>query len=105
MKANSNTKPDSFIKSKEKTLFNFNIVETTKEDIEGGQRISFDYEYVVIEGKIIRDKLISTIIADKYSKDDEIALLNNKMAAKDLVEYDEYQAFRAKVKQIVDEAI
>lgn len=105
MKANSNIKPDIFIKSKEKTHFNYNIIETTKEDIEGAQRISFDYQYVIIEGKITRDKLITAIIADEYSKDDELALLHNKLINKDIAKYDEYQIFRADVKQIVSLAL
>jgi len=102
MKSNSNTVPETFIKSKRNTHFNFNIVETTKEDMDGKPRISFDYDYVEIEGTITRDKLISAIIEDKYSKDAELALLHNKMVGRHLEEYDEYLAFRVEIKAIVD---
>ena len=105
MKANSNTRPEAFITSKEKTLFNYNIVETTKEEIDGSERQSFDYDCVEIEGTVTRDKLIIALIQDRYSKNDEIALLNNKMIGKDLNEYDEYQAYRAEVKLIVDDIL
>ena len=102
MKANSNTEPKQFIKSRNITHFNFNIVETTKEDIDGESRISFDYDYVEIKGDVTRDKLISAVIRDKYSEDAELALLHNKMAGKGLAEYDGYQVFRADIKAIVD---
>ena len=105
MKANSNTIPETFIKSKRNTHFNFNIVETTKEDMDGESRTSFDYDYVEIEGEVTRDKLISTVIRDKYSKDAELALLHNKMNDKGLAEYGEYQLFRAGVKGMVDAAL
>ena len=102
MKANSNTRPEQFIKSRDLTHFNFNVVETTKEDMDGKSRISFDYDYIEIKGKVTRDKLISAVIKDKYSEDAELALLHNKMAGKDLLGYDKYQAFRVEVKKIVD---
>jgi len=105
MKANSNTIPETFIKSKTCTHFNFNIVETTKEEMDGESRISFDYDYVEIEGEVTRDKLISAIIRDRYSKDAELALLHNKIIGKDVPEYDEYQEFRAVVKTIADAAL
>ena len=105
MKANSNTIPKTFIKTKRNTQFNFNIVETTKEEMGGESRISFDYDYVEIEGEVTRDKLISAIIRDKYSEDAELALLHNKMNDKDLDEYGEWQLFRADVKLIVDAAL
>ena len=102
MKANSNTIPETFIKSKKNTHFNFNITETTKEDMDGESRISFDYDYVEIKGDVTRDKLISAVIRDKYSEDAELALLHNRINDKGLEEYGEYQLFRADVKTIVD---
>jgi len=101
MRANSDIRPETFIKSKERTQFNYNIIETTKEDMDGTERVSFDYDYIEIVGDVTRDKLIIAMIADKYSKDDELALLHNKMIGKDTDEYDAYIAFRAGVKIIV----
>uniref|UniRef100_A0A6M3JLM8 Uncharacterized protein n=1 Tax=viral metagenome TaxID=1070528 RepID=A0A6M3JLM8_9ZZZZ len=105
MKANANTRPKDIMASKRNTHFNFNIVESTIEDLGGEPRISFNYDYVEIEGEITRDKLISAIIRDKYSEDAELALLHNRMVSKNLVEYEEYQAFRVEVKVIVDEIL
>jgi len=102
MKANSDTKPKQFIKARDKTLFNFNITKTTKEDIDGTSRPSFDFEYVEIKGDVTRDKLVTAMIRDKYSIDEEFALINNKFKNKDKTdpEYDNYQSTRAVVKEI-----
>jgi hypothetical protein len=103
MKANSETMPVAFIKSKGKTFFNFNIVESQKTD-EAGTRTVFNYEYIEVENKN-RDSLIRAIMRDKYTVDDEIALLNNKFRgkAKDITDYDDYQAFRIKAKKEIGE--
>lgn len=101
MKAQSNINPESIIKCKEKTIINFNIVESIVEDIDGNSTTVFNFDYVEI-GDVTRDKLISAMIQDKYPTDAEIALLNNKIAGKDLTEYDEYQNFREAIKSTVD---
>ena len=105
MKANSDTRPETFIKSKNTTIFNFNIVETTKEDIDGAKRISFDYDYIEIKGKATKSKIISAIIRNTHSSDDEIALINNKLNSKNLEEYVAYQKLREDVKNLVDMTI
>jgi len=98
MKANSDTYPERFIKSRGKTFFNFNIVESQIEE-EGSIRIVFNYEYVEVQGKD-RTSLIRAILNDRYTLEDEIAIINNYSRDKDkyAIEYDAYQSFRDGVK-------
>ena len=102
MKANSNTRPPDFIKSKSAQIFNFNIVEIIRKDFKGVSVKSFNYEYVEIKGEVTRNKLIAAIIANSYSKDDELALLHNRLINKNNVDYEDFQIFRTNIKQIVD---
>lgn len=101
MKGNSDTYPDKFIKRNGKIQFRFNIKLVEKQDM-NGVRESYDYDYVVISEEVTRSKMIDAIISDRYSKDAEIALINNEIATPGTAEYTEYQAFRTLVKEIVD---
>ena len=65
--------------------------------------MSYDYDYVEIEGGVTRDKVIDAIICTRYTKDAEIALINNELANPGTSEYVEYQAFRKFVKEVVKE--
>ena len=105
MKANSDNRPETFVKSRNKLFFNFNIIESEKTD-EHGTRTVFDYDSVEVENQD-RDSIIKAIIRDRYSIDDEIALINNKFKAADKEdpEHDAYQAFRYDVKQIAITAL
>jgi len=98
MKANSDTRPANFTESKGKLFFNFNIVESQIEE-EGSIRIVFNYEYVEVQGKD-RTSLIRAILNDRYTLEDEIAIINNYSRDKDkyAIEYDAYQSFRDGVK-------
>lgn len=51
-------------------------------------------------------KMVARLIHEKYSADDETALINNYLAdpQEHSKEYAEYQAYRAEVKQAVKEA-
>jgi len=105
MKGNSDKQPKIIVKSNGKTHIRFNILETTKEDMTGESRLSYDFDYVEIEGELTRNKIIIAIISNSYSKDDEIALINNEIANPGILEYKEYQLLRTKAKEIADELI
>ena len=98
MKANSNNHPGEYTKSRGKLFFNYNIIESEKTD-EHGTRTVFDYDCVEVKSKD-RDDIIPAIMRDKYSVNDEIALINNKSRGeeKDIIDYDDYQAFRVQAK-------
>lgn len=105
MKAQSDTKPDKFIKSRGKIQFNFNIVEKLVED-KYKTRSVFEYDYVEVENTE-KNTLINAVISNKYSKADEIAFINNKFRGEqgDIIEYNDYNNYRTEVKQIVDDLL
>ena len=105
MKAQSDSIPERFVKSRGRVQFNYNIHEITVEDMDGTTRTAYEYDYVELEGDVTRSKLIDAVISDKFTKDAEIALINNYLINKDVAEYDAYQAFRAEAKGIVDGAL
>ncbi|MDA3790504.1 MAG: hypothetical protein PF503_18680 [Desulfobacula sp.] len=100
MKVNSGHTPDKFTSSKGKLFYNFSIVESEKTD-ETGTRTSFDYESVEVKDKK-KSTVIAAIMRDRYSIDEEFALVNNKFKNKDNadLEYDDYQAMRSMIKDI-----
>lgn len=104
MKGNSDTYPDRFKRRNGKTHFRYNIESVEKQDMEE-TRQSYDYDYIVIEGEITRSKLIDGIISDKYTKDAEIALINNEIASPGTQEYADYQALRTHAKEIANEVL
>ena len=61
MKAQSNTKPERFIKGRGKTQFAYNIHQTTIEDIEGETRTVYEYDYVVIAGEVTKSKVAKAL--------------------------------------------
>jgi len=100
MKANSDNHPGDFTKSRGKLFFNFHVIESEKTD-EHGTRTVFDYDFVEVKDEN-RNSIISAIMRDKYTIDDEIALINNKAENGNIdLEYDKYQAFRDEVKLMV----
>ena len=72
--------------------FNFNIEKT-----ENG----YTYNTVFVQKKE-RNMLIQSLIHDKYSVDDEIALNNNYNAGLNLDKYAEYQEYRVTCKNIAN---
>lgn len=102
MKGSSDKYPLITVKSNEKIQVRYNILEVTKEDINREPEISFDFDYIEIEGELTRAKIINAIIANTYSPDAEVALINNELANSGTQEYAKYQSLRTKVKEIVD---
>lgn len=58
---------------------------------------------VAVEGAPERGKLIAAGMRARYSKDDEIAIINKKLLGDDAA-YGQYSAYRESVKQQVTEA-
>jgi len=100
MKANSNNHPGTFTESRENLQYNYNIIQSEVTD-EQGTRTVFNYDYVEVKSKSKTD-IIKAVMRNKYSLEDEIALINNKLGgkAKHLIEYDAYTAVRDSVKTL-----
>ncbi len=103
MKGNSDTYPEIIVNSNNKTQIRYDIAEVTKKDMEGESRISFDFEYIEIEGELTRPKIIDAIIESVHTKDGELALINNEIKNPGTPEYAEYQLLRTHAKEITDE--
>ncbi len=69
MKAQSDTIPESFVKSNGKTQVNYNIQSIVKID-EKGTRTIYIYDYVEIDGEVTKNKFIDAL--DKKKQNQEI---------------------------------
>ena len=78
------------------------VIEKVKEDMNGSHTY-FEYT-TAVSPTLNRGDVITAIIRTKYSADDEFALLNNlnKGGATYEQEYETYQLFRARAKEIAD---
>ena len=101
MRSNSDHYPEQIIKSNGKTQIRYDIEKVTREDM-NGSRTSYDYTYVEVSGEVTRAKIIDAIISSVYTKDVEIAMINNQLTSPGTKEYAEYQALRVKAKEIAD---
>lgn len=61
MKGNSDTYPEITINSNNKTQIRYNILEITKEDINGESRTSFNFDYIEIEGELTKEKIAASL--------------------------------------------
>ena len=102
MKANSDSYPQAIEKSAGKTQVRYDIKEVTRIDMDKNSYISYDFSYVEIKGNLTREKIINAIIENEYTKDAEIALINNEIANEGTSEYTDYQNLRAQAKILAD---
>ena len=72
MKAQSDTKPNRLIKSRGKTQVTYNIKPIVIEDMDGEPRTVWEYDYVEIEGRVTRGKILAAIQAQKLEEEDEV---------------------------------
>ena len=68
MKAASDQEPERFIKSRGKTQFSYNIHQVTIEDPDGTSRTAYEYDYVEIEGKVTKAKILATLQATELEE-------------------------------------
>jgi hypothetical protein len=76
MKSNSDHYPELVISSNGKTQIRYNIVETIKEDMDEKPRISYDFNYVEIEGEATKEKIVEAIVLAETPKEPEIIVVN-----------------------------
>lgn len=99
MKSSSDQIPEITEKSNGKVQIRFNIEPFTRTMMDKEQT-GYNYEYVEINGEITRAKIIDAIISNTYSKDAELACINNEISNPGTEEYKEYQLLRKKAKEI-----
>ena len=72
MKAQSDTKPNRLIKSRGKTQVAYNIKPIVIEDMDGESRTAWEYDYVEIEGRVTRSKILAAIDMQNLEEEDEV---------------------------------
>lgn len=105
MKGNSDKQPEVLVKSNGKTQVRYDIKEVIRVEPNQKDRTSYDFEYVEIEGGLTRGKIINAVIENVYSKDAELALINNELATPGTEDYKNYQLFRIHAKEIADKVL
>lgn len=106
MRMSSNDVPNYLHQSNNIWFFNLNTVNVPGVLASDGitERLSsYECDSMPVVGEPSRASLISAGMQAKYSKDDEIAALNNKLVG-DGTAFDLYQTYRTYVKQQVTEA-
>lgn len=75
-----------------------------QEDVERDGQIVNEFDHIQLPLPVNRDKLIASLIEQRYSKDHQIAILFNKDdgSQEHADEYAAYQAFRQEIKNVVD---
>ena len=73
MKAQSDTKPNRLIRSRGKTQVAHNIKPIVVEDMDGESRTAWEYDYVEIEGRVTRSKILAAIQAQELEEEDEVS--------------------------------
>jgi hypothetical protein len=107
MISESNIKLPILGKSRGKIVFRYDFIDVEKKNDRGDDEKHYRFKEVLLAPPVDRDRLIDAVISSQYSKSAEIAMINNKISAVKGAdaEYKTYQAFRVKVKAMVDEAI
>ena len=108
MIAESRQKLQVFGRSRGLIVFRFNFRKVQRDGPDDGQETEtmWYFEQVTINPPVERGRLIDAIIANRYSKSAEIALINNKdLSPEGADEYQKYQACRAQAKAWVKEAL
>lgn len=102
MKMHSTENPDYLHQAGGVWFFNLNA-ELIPGDPQAGTPDTWTCDSVPIDGAPTRDKLIAAGMQARYSKDDEIAITNKKLAGDD-ASYATYSAYRTAVKTQVTDA-
>lgn len=68
MKSSSDHYPELVVSSNGKTQIRYNIVETVKEDMDGKSRMSYDFDYIEIEGDVTKEKIVESILIEEAPK-------------------------------------
>lgn len=106
MKMSTHDLPPALHQCNNVWFFNLSITQipgTPAADDTPERPASYECDSIALPGAPSRAALISAGMQARYSKDDEIAALNNKLVG-DGVAFEAYQAYRVSVKDQVDAA-
>lgn len=100
MNVYSDERPDVYSVSGHELRIHWDIQEITLLDMDGSERVQWEYKEALCHTYDKRDTLIEKIIGSVHTAGAEIALINNKEV--DPEAYAEYQTFRAEAKSLAD---
>lgn len=85
-----------------KFQFIYNQEEVTKPDPDGALKTFWEYDYIEVTGSE-EAIIIAALIHQRFSLDDEIALINNYNLGTQvgIIEYNTYQEYRSTIKELV----
>lgn len=80
---------------------NFNVAEKEQEGV-----VMYEYDTVTV-GKLDYSHIVRKLISERYSIEDELALINNHIADPEMYadRYTEYQSYRAECKLLATQII
>ena len=91
--------PKTFIQyTNNTTLINYNVVQSTR-TIEDREEIIYTCKYIIVN-KVDKDNIVDTLIRDKYSLSQELAILRQRDTKPE--EYSEYNDYAESCKRIAD---
>ena len=102
---NSDSYPKLVSYSDGKLQIDYDVTERIAVEIDGIERIVYDYKYIEIENYPTRGTLIDAFIGNIYTKDAELALINNELTSPGTEAYKEYQTLRNHAKKLADDVL
>lgn len=100
MKTQASEQIQPYEVSGQELRIHWNIVEKTREDLEGTTTTYWEADEALCDIHDTRPQLIEKIMATQYSTGREFATINNQ--AIDVKAYEDYQAFRVQAKALAD---
>lgn len=101
MKSFSSVSPEFLVQSNGNVYLNCNVQVQVVDEGTDLERTEFTYDTVLVTS-VDRGSLISAAMQAKYTKDQEIAILNSHLLGTKPEAWDEYQLYREACKTYVD---
>lgn len=102
MKTGYADSPPSLVRYRNHSIRIYYDVEEINREIDGIETTQYMFVYTDLPLSPDRGQIVDAIISNKYTKDAEIALINNELASTGTEKYIEYQAYRIHAKELAD---
>jgi len=95
--------PEIIVQSAGLNQVRYDIQPFTRQNMDGKTISGYSYKYVELEGKITKIKLISAIIRNEFTEEDESTLINNLLSKTDTEGNIRFQELKDKAEKIATE--
>ena len=92
--------PDVKTFSNSLTQLRFDIQQIEKTDMNNKKYTIYQYNYIELTEPLTRGKIVDAIISSTYSKDSELALINNEIETPGTAAYADYKLLRKHAKEV-----